>query len=119
MQRSVLLVLAACLAGAGTVVAQTTTKPASRPAATRLDVQVNPFVDLHFFVRACAAGAATAPEIDEFEEAVRAAGELDRSLGGPLAWGFIEAVLSACTSAVEAREACPSGSGRDAGASWS
>lgn len=77
----------------------------AHPPATRIEFRQSAAVDLFFHVRALAAGgAADVPE--GLADAVRAAQELHRSLGGSfLAWGPIAGVLPGCDDAADVERA--------------
>jgi hypothetical protein len=82
------------------------TQPASRPAAeTTLDLRVNRFIDLHYFVRR-QSQATTAPALDGLADAAAIAREMETKLGGALGWGLIEGTLAECADSAEALEAC-------------
>jgi len=75
--------------------------PPAEPAATRIVFHESPVVDLHFYVRAVAAGG-RASGIEAFAPAVAAAQELHRALGrNTLAWGALEGLLPGCQSAAD------------------
>ena len=97
------LILAVVLAQS--VLAQS--RPTSEPdSSVHLDVRVNPFIDLHFFVRKHLAGDGAAPSILGMAEAISAARALEADLGGSRGWGLIEPVLADCKSAAAAINAC-------------
>ncbi|WP_197041564.1 hypothetical protein [Chondromyces apiculatus] len=66
-----------------------------------MEVQTNPLIDLHFFVRAIASGDAPSPGIAALDEAAKVARELETELGSPLGWGLLEGNLPAARSAAE------------------
>lgn len=78
---------------------QTTTRTATpvtpEPVVrTRLDVRINPLVDLHYLVRRSIDTPAEMPQIAGFAEAVDAARAVQTKLGSPLYWGFLEGILA-------------------------
>lgn len=84
-----------------------TTAPASQPGATtELDLRINPFVDLHYHVRARLEEPTGLPGPAGQPEAVEAARKMEAALGGRTEWGLIEPTLARCQTAAEAVEAC-------------
>jgi hypothetical protein len=74
-------------------------RPATtQPQRTTMDLRINPLMDLHCGLRAQASKG------DEADRAIQTLKEIDRELGGGLAWGLLEAPLSSCNSAREAKE---------------
>lgn len=72
----VLLMIAAASAG----FAQAKNQEASRPETKRLDVRVEPFADLFFFVLRLSLGAGQTPDIEGFAQAVEAARPLRNAI---------------------------------------
>lgn len=70
--------------------------------AARLDLRSSPFVDLHFWVRHLAAEPGGTAPTQPILDAVAVAAELDRDLGGPLAWGPIEGLFGDCRNSADA-----------------
>ncbi len=69
--------------------------PASTPAAPPelIAIHVNPFLDMHHWVRHLAEQKSEPPAVAGLAAAVAAARQLDADLGSPLAWGPLEGGL--------------------------
>lgn len=76
--------------------------PEAADSTCTIELRTSPFLDLHFLVRAVAAGRAEAPPIDGFDEAVRIARAITEA-GGDRAWALIDGGFTACNNAEDAR----------------
>lgn len=84
--------------------AQTTTAPATQAdvPAQRITWQVNPLLDLHFLMRSVADGAAEKPDLVDISTVVAGVSEIEKDIGGPLAWGLLEGALANAETAEQA-----------------
>ncbi len=71
-----------------------------RGVRSRLDLRVEPLVDLEQWVRAVA-GEPDAQSPNALAAGVAAAREIDAALGSPLAWALIERLLPGCADAAD------------------
>lgn len=69
------------------------------PAPDLLEIHVDPFTDMHSWVRHLAEGKGDLPMVPGLPEAVAAVRELDSRLGGSLAWGIVDGPLTRAGSA--------------------
>jgi hypothetical protein len=67
---------------------------APAPAPDLLEIHVDPFTDMHSWVRHLAEGKGDLPTVPGLPEAVAAVRELDSRLGGSLAWGIVDGPLT-------------------------
>jgi hypothetical protein len=73
-------------------------------SATRVEIEVSPLVDLHFYLRSLNDSSAAACGLEGVRPVARDYARLDSLLGNPLAWGTIDAGLSASIDAADAME---------------
>src|SRR5262245_56331724 len=74
-------------------------------ADARVELVVDPFVDLWFSVRALSTSREPVEVPELLKPAVEAARALDRELGGAPVWGIIEGLLGTCHDAAAATKA--------------
>lgn len=86
--------------------AQDTRPAADRPqsARVRLELRVNPFIAMHYWVRAQVGQPDAADRPPELNAAIAAARELESQFGGAIAWGVLDGALWSCQNAAEAAE---------------
>jgi hypothetical protein len=72
--------------------------------ATHLDLRINPFMDMHCYVRSRAACGADVPELDGLPQAIETVRQVEAQFDHPGTWGLFEALWSPCQSAGEALE---------------
>lgn len=84
--------------------AQTTTAPATQPLAStqRLEWKTNPLLDLHFLMRSVIDGSASRPELTGILTVIAGVSDIERDLGGPMAWGLLEGALAHTETAEQA-----------------
>lgn len=79
-----------------------TTNPTT---GTHIALRVNPFMDMHYFVRDIASREnAEYQKIQGIDKAVDAVRKVGEELGGSTAWGFVEGSLASCESVRDASE---------------
>ncbi|HEY2739835.1 MAG TPA: hypothetical protein VGK45_15615, partial [Thermoanaerobaculia bacterium] len=71
--------------------------PATSPAL--IELHLNPFVDMHSWVRRLVEKKAELPAIPELAGAAEAVRALDAELGGGLAWGFVDGPVAQAVNA--------------------
>ncbi|MEK6643721.1 MAG: hypothetical protein AABZ08_07410 [Planctomycetota bacterium] len=80
--------------------------PTSQAAVkTHISLRVNPFMDMHYFVRELVDGKdAMPPKLPGIDRAIETVRKINDELGSGLAWGFVEGSFAACESVKEAAE---------------
>lgn len=72
---------------------------------THIALRVNPFMDMHYFVRDIASREnAEYQKIQGIDKAVDAVRKVGEELGGSTAWGFVEGSLASCESVRDASD---------------